>query len=415
MRRLAAALCALAWAIFPFGVGTASAAPDASAAIALFQRAREISDRDAGRFWGKPLYGPIIFVDPNDLGAVANEADAAGVLSPSGAGVFSGRMPKGWPVSSTPVDWAGKRWTELYWPLMGLPDAQAKVGGDWMAVSLAHEMYHRIQQSLGLVRPEPANVHLDTLEGRYLIRLEWRALAAALSATDAGARRRASADALSFRAERYRRFPYAADKEAALEINEGTAEYTGVMLGLPTPAARLRYALYDLTAWAEVPSYVRSFAYATGPAYGLLLDQADPAWRSKLAAGQRLDQLLATASRVEPLDAGALPGRVAAYDEGGRLRVAEVARDQARRVQLAAYKHDLVDGPVLRLPLRKPNYAFSPQSLLPLQGYGVVYPTLKLGDEWGRLEVLSGGALLDEGMTLAVVPAGHADNLSGEG
>lgn len=392
----------------------ADAAPDPVVAARLFQEAKQISDRDGGRFWGKPLYGPILFVDPTDLGAVANEADGQGVLKPTGS-VLTGRMPEDWAVSSTPIEWMGRRWTELYWPLMGLPDAEAKVGDDWLAVSLAHEMFHRIQPSLGLTRPEAANVQLDTLEGRYLIQLEWRALAAALSTTDPTARRRAIADAVLFRAERYRRFPEAVKSEAALEINEGIPEYTGVRLGLATPEARVRYALYDLAAWAQVPSFVRSFAYATGPAYGLLLDQADPAWRSKLNSGPGLDQLLAKAADIASLPAAELSSREDVYDVGGRLQNAEARRDEARRSQLAALKASLVDGPVLRIPLRKADYAFSPQSLLPLGDYGVVYPTLKLSDEWGRLVVDHGGALLDKDMTIAVVSAANSKGLTGEG
>ena len=43
-------------------------------------------------------------------------------------------------------------------------------------------MFHRIQPGLGLTRPEVANPQLDTLQGRYLLQLEWRALAKALEA-----------------------------------------------------------------------------------------------------------------------------------------------------------------------------------------------------------------------------------------
>ena len=85
-----------------------------------------------------------------------------------------------------------------------------------------------------------------------------------------------------FRQERYRRFRGAAADEAALETNEGIPEYTGVRLGLATPQERIAYAVYDLSFFVEAPTFVRSFAYATGPAYGLLLDQADPDWKAKL-------------------------------------------------------------------------------------------------------------------------------------
>ena len=71
---------------------------------------------------------------------------------------------------------------------------------------LAHESFHRIQPLLKLTRPEAGNRHLDTLEGRYLLQLEWRALAMALEARTPEDRRAAITDALAFRHERYRQF-----------------------------------------------------------------------------------------------------------------------------------------------------------------------------------------------------------------
>ncbi len=57
-----------------------------------------------------------------------------------------------------------------------------------------HELFHRIQGGLGLSSEMPKmppgsgeNAHLDSLEGRYWMRLEWRgrALARALGASGA--------------------------------------------------------------------------------------------------------------------------------------------------------------------------------------------------------------------------------------
>ena len=106
-------------------------------------------------------------------------------------------------------------------------------GLDQRHAMLAHELFHRIQPTLPIAYPQgDDNGHLDTLEGRYLLQLEWRALAAALKAPDPAARRTAVSDALLFRAERYGLFADAAKNEGALEANEGIAQYTGVRLGL---------------------------------------------------------------------------------------------------------------------------------------------------------------------------------------
>jgi hypothetical protein len=282
-------------------------------------------------------------------------------------------------------------------------------------VTLAHELFHRIQPDLKLTRPDVGNQHLDTFDGRYLLQLEWRALAAALRAPDAAGRRTAISDALLFRHARYRLFTDAAMEEAALEINEGVPEYTGVKLGLTTAKARIDYALRDLSAFVTAPSFVRSFAYATGAPYGLLLDQADPTWKTKLGSGQRLDQLLAAGLRLPEPDPASLAAREAVYDDG-TLRVAEQAREAARQVRLAGLKAKLVDGPVLTIPLGRVSYQFNPQALQPLTPFGTVYPTLRLSDEWGVLEA-EDAALMDKAMTRAAVSAVgiDADGLKGPG
>jgi hypothetical protein len=393
----------------------ALAGPDPDVAAQIFHEAKSICDRDGGRFWGRPLCGPMLLVDPTDRGVIANEADAAGVLVAS-HGVYAGVLPSTVILSDTPVEWGGKRWTELILPLRPKGQEGGAVGDAWRAVMLAHEMFHRIQPDLNLTRPEAGNQHLDTLQGRYLLQLEWRALAEALAAPTAAGRRVAVSDALLFEAERHRQFPAAAAEENALEINEGVAEYTGVRLGLATPGERTAYAIYDLTAFVHAPTFVRSFAYAMGPAYGLLLDDADPSWRSHLASGGILPRMLGQALHLPEPMFSALKAREAAYDDGS-LWLREVAHEQGRQTRLASLKSLLVDGPVLVLPLLHAAYQFSPQTLTPLGEWGTVYPTVRLECDWGALEVESGGALFDKSMKTAAVSAVgfEAPRLAGEG
>jgi hypothetical protein len=79
-----------------------------------------------------------------------------------------------------------------------------------------------VQPQLGLLAPEGQNPHLDTVEGRYWLQMEWRALAEAVGHT--GPERIAAVrDALAFRLARRRAFPDAAENERRLEITEGLA------------------------------------------------------------------------------------------------------------------------------------------------------------------------------------------------
>ncbi|WP_460731802.1 hypothetical protein [Lysobacter tyrosinilyticus] len=384
----------------------ATAAVDRDGANLVFDESRTICERDAGALWDRSLCGPILIVDPMDLAAIANQQDQGNKLTANG-GVFTGTLPSSAILANTRIEWSGTNWTQLLWPVSFETSIRR--------VTLAHELFHRIQPDLGLTRPEAGNSHLDTLEGRYLMQLEWRALARALMADDVKARRGHVADALAFRHARQGLSKDAAGDEAALEINEGIAEYTGVRLGLARADARLAYATFDLSRFLDAPSFVRSFAYASGPAYGLLLDDADPAWRHKLAAGANLGTLLADAYKTGTVASAELDARKRRYDADGSLRDAEVRRERERVARVDAYRAALVDGPVLVLPLAKSNYQFNPQTLVALDDTGTVYPTLRLTDAWGELAVERNGALVYANQTRATVPLRSGEPLRGDG
>ncbi len=383
----------------------AATSPSLSQATKLFAEASTICARDDGNLWGHSICGPVLLVDWHDRSVIASAADADGILHQDGA-VFRGVLPEDVVIANTPTNWSGTRWTQLVGPTP--EDAAAR------HVLIAHELFHRVQQGLGLTLPEAPNHHLDTLEGRYLLQLEWRALSRAIGAPNATRRKTAIADALAFRWERYRLFPTAAAEEGALEINEGIAEYTGVRLGLETVPERVAFARHDLEAFVAAPTFVRSFAYATGPAYGLLLDKADPHWRAKIR-DRRFDELLGIALGIRP--AGATVAQSAKRYDDGTLRASEERRERERVARRAEYKARLVDGPVLILPLVHSNYQFNPQTLVPLEGQGTIYPTMRLVDDWGALEVESGGALVASSADRATVTAIGAklDSFRGEG
>ena len=385
----------------------ARAAPDPAAARALFEQAQALCTADGGALWGQSLCGPVMVVDPVDRTLVANQRDPGGALA-ARDGVFVGTLPDDAMLANTRMEWSGQAWTQLLWPLPTEPAV--------LRVFLVHELFHRAQPALGLARAEAGNRHLDTLDGRYLLQLEWRALARALMADDADARRTRIADALAFRQQRRRLYPAAAADEAALEINEGLAEYTGVRVGLSHDEARRAYGVYALARFLDAPSFVRSFAYASGPAYGLLLDGADPDWRKRLDADADLGTLLAAAAGIDTEGAADAQARARDYDRDGSLRATELARERERQARLTAWRATLVDGPVLVLPLSRTGFQFNPQTLAALDDVGTVYPGLRLTDTWGELLVEDGAALVhaDRKRATVALPAG-GDGRAGPG
>ena len=377
----------------------------------FFAEMKAASDRDAGRLWGHRLYGPMLFVDPETRFAVANQQDRENKLTAQGD-VFTGTVPPELGVANTAVDWAGITWTMILWPL---PEYR------WERTSLmAHECFHRIQPALGIQpKGDILNGQLDARDGRIWLQLEFRALASALWSTGVE-RTRAIADALYFRAYRRSLFPGSAERENALEINEGLAEYTGVTIASRSNGEAMSRDETALQLAPQKRSFVRSFAYITGPAYGFLLDQSGQPWRPKIRANSDLSQLLAVAYHISvpPVtNAGALR-REQAYN-GDEIITLENDRAELREKAIADAKARLIDGPVLILPLG-PNvqYTFNPNALMAIDDNTTVYPSTQITDEWGVLQVDNGALLVrDKGhLVRAQVPAPKdADSREGDG
>ena len=247
---------------------------------------------------------------------------------------------------------------------------------------MMHELWHRIQPDLGFSAREGQCDHLDTAEGRYWLQLEWRALAEALR-TIGPERRTALRDALAFRLTRRKLALTAAESERALEMNEGLAAYTSVAASSASQAEAVAAALDALAQGARSPGFVRSFAYASGPAYGVLLDDLSPGWTRLIRPSDDLGQFFMAMTAISPGDAQSAGERY----EGAELLSSEQARERSRRERLAELRRTLVDGPVLVLSTIQIQYSFNPNAITVLPGAGSVYKTFQATAEWGTLDV----------------------------
>src|SRR5262245_50865124 len=174
-----------------------------------FDEARKLCERDAGRLWGMSLCGPIVIGDPSTGTRATSQPEPEGPL-PRFSGFADG-----------PVNWGGVRWFYFPWSMLANIPAEAR------QQIMLHGLFHRIQPELGLTQSTGFNEHLESLEGRVSMQLEWRALRRAVESSGSD-RAEAIADALAFRRERRRVFPDAADNERREEITEGLASYTGL-------------------------------------------------------------------------------------------------------------------------------------------------------------------------------------------
>lgn len=352
----------------------------------------------AARAWSRELCGPILLVDRSTRAAIANRRDPDGAFAQQGA-LFIGRAPANAPFANTAFRWRDQRWAVVMLPL---PELR------WNALALlAHESTHRLQDSLEWRGQDVANAHLDMELGRLWWRVELRALQHALTTTGAAQRVHATA-AMQFRRERARLFPGSAAAEDALEYAEGTAEYLGQQVAHSmTPIGPLA-TVNAMRSVEASPTLVRSAAYATGPALGLLLDAISPRWHAQLRKTQSMATQLVNAVGVgsTPLSADSIKSLAAPY---GYAHIAREERDRAARQKETRERLIalLATGPTVTLHQSSAYKSFDPNTLIPLDSLGTAYPTGTFDAEWGKLEVASGGALLSsDGMILRVAALG---------
>jgi hypothetical protein len=373
---------------------------DAAEAAGYFQEAAEMFAADDGALWGVNLQGPIMFVDPATRQVVTNWPDAEGQLTRQGT-VHTGSIPAGLPIADTSVDWAGVTWAMVIWP-------PAEEDFDRKAV-LAHESWHRIQETLGFPSTGADNEHLDSLDGRIWLQLEWRALAAGLQFQGA-AHRVAMQDALLFRAHRRALFPSAAANERRMEMHEGLAEYSGIKLAsgdLEIAKAHVARTLRQRPK--DLETFGPAFPYLIGPAYGLLLDETRPGWRKEVAPGDDLGEMLAesigfSTSRDTRTSAIARADR---YD-GQRLIAAENRRETERLARQARFQRMFMEGPVVEVPLLRMRMTFDQSTITPFGEFGTVYGTIRLTDVWGELSATQ-GCLVGKSWDRAVIALAESD------
>jgi hypothetical protein len=389
---LAGAICC----VTPLLSSLAAAQVDEQRAREFFTEAQTLCERDGGRLWGVSICAPMVIGDARTQ-TFATSRPAPDAPRSRLIGILNG-----------PILWGNTLWAALSWETI------AHVPPHVRNSIFLHESFHIVQRKpLGLGVETNSAEHLDTEEGRYWLRLEWHALARALRGSGE-ARVIAIRDAVAFRQARYARFPDKVETERALDINEGLASYTGIVLAASSNAAAIASALDELTGQESGESYVRTAAYASGPAYGLLLDAASPGWTRTIRSSDNPALLLLRALRVQPTaDVSAAAARYG----GAELRAAEARREQQRRARMAELRQRFVEGPVLLMPGGGSGFSDS-HGAVTIPDVGTIYfGEYHQTGEWGALDANKGVLVSTDGRTRrlpAPVP-GNGSTISGDG
>ncbi|HEY1952458.1 MAG TPA: hypothetical protein VGG76_06600 [Gemmatimonadaceae bacterium] len=372
---------------------------DTARILSGLREAKAACQADAGALWGRSLCGPIALVDRQTRLVFASDSVSGRRFIPLGDAYLT-TLPATQYVANTAFQWQGRAWTMVALPLPR--DRYARIA------LLMHEVFHREQPALGLGRPDALNNQLDMRVGRTWLRLEYRALASALEALpNDGAARHHVESALLFREYRRAQYPGSDSLEAALEFQEGLPEYTGQRLAMrETGEGPARVARF-VRDFESTPTFVRAFAYGTGPAVGVLLDHFAPGWRTSVATQQDLGVLLARAIGFRPPHDLAGAARERANEYGwSEIDSAEAARDSAREPAMKEYRQRLASGSTLTLHQSRDSLAwsFDPTELIAFDLYSTIYPSGSFSAPWGRLTVDHGGVLVQNDFSSIRVP-----------
>lgn len=349
-----------------------------------FRQADSASSRNL--MWKYLLYGPMLLVDPHSRTTYANMPDSAGTFTFIKEGMYKGTLAPEVMIANTSVNWQGRLWAMMLWPLP--PDREERLS------LMLHESFHRIQHQLGFPALSPTIDHLATTNGRVFFLLELQALKAAL-AKPVEQRKKDLVNALLFRKKRQELFPSTFDNERLLEINEGLAEYTGMVMGrLP---GSIRQHLYNEIDKADTRlSLIRSMAYITGPVYGYLLYEKSPVWTESVNSNSSFPALIKKYYKLTVPDntTTSILAKLEKQYKGDRIIHAEKMKETNRRQQEDNYTRLFTRQPVLTINLVKMNIVFNPNNLFDLGELGTVYPGAEINDVWGKLKLVDGGMLM---------------------
>jgi len=351
--------------------------------------------------WNSDIYGPILFVDPNTRDLFSNERDSAGVLSQE-SGLFIGKLPKDINIANTSISWNGKRWAMILLPLSENRNERLNL--------ITHELFHRAQPSLKFKSANVDNNHLDKKQGRIYLRLELEALQTAVKLQGQEAIPHII-NALRFRKLRHQIYNDADSTENILELNEGLAEYTGLIMSERTPAQVTEHLAKNIKEFQQYKTFVRSFANQTIPVYGYLTRVlVKEKWNQDISMKTNLTEYFIALFKVNiPSNLETYASRASVNYNGEQIKKEEQQREDNNLKLINEMTLKFITNPHLEIGFEHMNVSFNPSNLIPLDTYGTVYPTLRITDNWGILTV-EDGALLSADWSKVIVTVPEENN-----
>jgi len=368
---------------------------DLKQAIVAFAELNQELQKEQGHLWNHKLDGPLLLINPDTRTVISNESDDEGFLKKQGD-FYVGLFPENLNIANSTTNWLGKHWTMVALPL---PDAKEE-----RLSLLLHESFHRIQPLIGFDSIHETDcAHLNTELGRLYLKMELEALKATLSDTNFAEHLK---NALLFRTYRYQLFPEAGEAENLQELKEGLAEYTGSILAYKGDLPIQSHYISRINGFYGNETFVRSFAYVTLPVYSYFMQKTNQGWNLDISKNSNLtdymDDFFGLDTRI--VDSQYIMQLGKLYHMDSIMEFENIR--ELNRVQLVkTYKSRFLGRETVSIGLENMHIGFNPGNIMPLDSFGTVYPNLRITDNWGILEVDSGGALVSPQWNQVIISA----------
>lgn len=242
--------------------------------------------------------------------------------------------------------------------------------------TIIHELFHLVHLKDKHLKADPIS-YLDEYEARELLRLEYAALRNTLEMIKQNQNiekiSTSFGDAFLFRKLRQSKYSSTLKDELELETVEGLANYTGIKLS--SVSNKYSQTIEEINGREEADTYTRAFAYATGPAYGLIFDYLGINWKKgldeiynflEIYENQQAEQVVISDSTIEAVRARCN------YEE---INTEELTKKFTYEKQLQHYDSLLLKSPTLKvtLPVEDYSISYNMYGTLSIKNVGLIY------------------------------------------
>jgi len=382
----------------------------AGKAAEYFRLVEEVCNKDNGSLWGENLYGPVMYVDNRNRTIYANVADREDNLR-ARDGIFTGVLPKERIITNSMIEFGGVKYA-----MVPLPETEDRYR---IITRTVHSLFHCYQDRHGLKPSTFSTRHLNDKNARLYLKLEWKALTYAIG-TAGETRNQAIRDALVFRGARRELFPAAIVDENKFENYEGLTTFTYIKLCNSGGEEIQKRILEYLDRIYQNNSYAWGYGFVHGALYATLLNDKGFDFKQIQQSDFDLGKAALEAYGVTlPVVCRDVAGSLALNYDIQAIRAEESEREAMINENTRRIVTTFMEKPVVTITMESPNFSFEPEDINALDTLGTLYKRLRVSDNWGRLAVDEGGALLTNDLHLLRVSAKDVvvdkNHLSGAG